>query len=238
MPGAETVAHDAAVRATATGRRAGADGEDREPSPRVWPLRVSASDGATAHGGLAREPQAGATDLAARGAESTEETAQASTAQTWLNDGSCIRLRPENKDHVWAYDFVHHRTHDGRAMRLLTIVDEYTRESLAIDVEGTPPGSSTPAPVSGFAARRRIFDRSYPDDCSGVIESVFVLPAPLADIQMSDNWTPGIHRGGEGTSRLGDPVWGRSDSASSLTHAGEEDLAGPGIEPGDPHVEL
>ena len=45
-----------------------------------------------------------------------------------------MRLRPEHKDHVWAYDFVHHRTHDGRSMRLLTIVDEYTRESLAIDV--------------------------------------------------------------------------------------------------------
>ena len=45
-----------------------------------------------------------------------------------------MRLRPEHKDHVWAYDFVHHRTHDGRSMRLLTIVDEYTRASLAIDV--------------------------------------------------------------------------------------------------------
>ena len=52
----------------------------------------------------------------------------------WLNDGSCVRLRPERKDHVWAYDFVHERTHDGRALRLLTIVDEYTRECLAIDV--------------------------------------------------------------------------------------------------------
>ena len=59
---------------------------------------------------------------------------QPKRARLWLNDGSCIRLRPENKDHVWAYDLAHHRTHDGRAMRLLTIVDEYTRESLAIDV--------------------------------------------------------------------------------------------------------
>ena len=39
----------------------------------------------------------------------------------WPNDGSCIRLRPERKDHVWAYDFLHHRTHDGRALRLLRI---------------------------------------------------------------------------------------------------------------------
>ena len=53
----------------------------------------------------------------------------------WLNDGSCIRLRPEYPDHVWSYDFVQHYTHDGRKFRILTILDEYTRQSLAIDVE-------------------------------------------------------------------------------------------------------
>ena len=42
--------------------------------------------------------------------------------------------RPAHKDHVWSYDFVQERTHDGRAFRLLTILDEYTRECLAIDV--------------------------------------------------------------------------------------------------------
>ena len=52
----------------------------------------------------------------------------------WLADGSCIRLRPAYKDHVWSYDFVHARTHDGRAFRLLVIIDEYSRECLAIDV--------------------------------------------------------------------------------------------------------
>jgi transposase InsO family protein len=51
-----------------------------------------------------------------------------------LNDGSCIRRRPEHKDHVWAYDIVHDRTHDGRPLRMLTLVDEFTRECLAIDV--------------------------------------------------------------------------------------------------------
>ena len=60
---------------------------------------------------------------------------QPKRARLWLNDGSCIRLRPERKDHVWAYDFLHHCTHDGRALRLLTLVDEYTKECLAIDVE-------------------------------------------------------------------------------------------------------
>ena len=60
---------------------------------------------------------------------------QPQRARLWLCDGSCIRLRPKRKDHVWAYDFLHHRTHEGRPLRLLTVVDEYTRESLAIDVE-------------------------------------------------------------------------------------------------------
>ena len=52
----------------------------------------------------------------------------------WLNDGSCIRLRPAYPDHVWSYDILRDRTSDGRALRLLTIIDEYTRECLAIDV--------------------------------------------------------------------------------------------------------
>jgi putative transposase len=49
----------------------------------------------------------------------------------WLNDGSCIRLRPEHKDHVWSYDFVIARTTEGRSFRILNIIDEYTRECLA-----------------------------------------------------------------------------------------------------------
>ena len=53
----------------------------------------------------------------------------------WLNDGSCIRLRPECKDHVWSYDFVMARTPDGRSFRILTILDEYSRECLAMKVD-------------------------------------------------------------------------------------------------------
>ena len=52
----------------------------------------------------------------------------------WLNDGSCIRLRPEHKEHVWSYDFVMARTAEGRAFRMLNIIDEYTRECLTIVV--------------------------------------------------------------------------------------------------------
>jgi len=53
----------------------------------------------------------------------------------WLNDGSCIRLRPECKDHVWSYDFVMARTSDGRSFRILTILDEYSKECLAMKVD-------------------------------------------------------------------------------------------------------
>ncbi len=52
----------------------------------------------------------------------------------WLNDGSCVRLRPCWPGHVWAYDFVQDRTRDGRAFRMSTVIDEYTRECLAIVV--------------------------------------------------------------------------------------------------------
>ena len=52
----------------------------------------------------------------------------------WLNDGSCIRLRPEHKDHVWSYDFVMAWTANGKAFRILVIIDEYTRECLAMRV--------------------------------------------------------------------------------------------------------
>ncbi len=50
----------------------------------------------------------------------------------WLNDGSCIRLRPRHKDHVWSYDFVMAWTANGKAFRILVIIDEYTRECLAM----------------------------------------------------------------------------------------------------------
>jgi len=50
----------------------------------------------------------------------------------WLTDGSCIRLGPEKKDHVWSYDFAMIRTTDGRPVRILVIIDEYTRECLSL----------------------------------------------------------------------------------------------------------
>ncbi len=60
---------------------------------------------------------------------------QPKKGRLWLNDGSCIRLRPEHPNHVWSYDFVEGRTHDGRRFRMLNIIDEFTRECLAIRID-------------------------------------------------------------------------------------------------------
>ncbi len=56
---------------------------------------------------------------------------QPKRARLWRADGSCLRLRPAYRHHVWSYDFVADRTHDGRPFRILNILDEYTRECLA-----------------------------------------------------------------------------------------------------------
>lgn len=59
----------------------------------------------------------------------------------WLNENSCIRLRPEHKDHVWSYDFVKCRTENGKAFRILTIIDEFTRECPALLVARSIPSN-------------------------------------------------------------------------------------------------
>lgn len=60
---------------------------------------------------------------------------QARKGRLWLNDGSCVRLRPERPNHVWSYDFVQDRTQDGRVFRTLNIIDEFTKKALVIRVK-------------------------------------------------------------------------------------------------------
>ena len=60
---------------------------------------------------------------------------QPKKGRLWLNDGSCVRLRPKYRNHVWNYDFVHCRTDDGKVFRTLNILDELSRECLAIKVD-------------------------------------------------------------------------------------------------------
>lgn len=76
----------------------------------------------------------------------------------WLNDGSCVRLRPQHKNHVWSYDFVQSRTHDDRAFRMLTIIDEYSRECLAIDVSRRLTSEDVLERLSDLFIRRGVPD--------------------------------------------------------------------------------
>jgi putative transposase len=79
---------------------------------------------------------------------------QPKRGRLWLNDGSCLRLRPKHKDHVWAYDFVTDRTSNGKAFRMLTVVDEYTRECLAINVERKLNSTHVLETLSGLFLQR------------------------------------------------------------------------------------
>ena len=54
---------------------------------------------------------------------------QPKRGRLWLTDGSCVRLRPGHRNHVWSFDFVETQTHDGRRLRLMTLIDEFTRAS-------------------------------------------------------------------------------------------------------------
>ena len=89
-------------------------------------------DGDAEDRGLGGEPQAGGADLEQEGLKVPKK--QPRRGRLWLRDGSCIRLRPLYRHHVWAYDFVADRTHDGRRLKMLTVLDEYSRECLAIVV--------------------------------------------------------------------------------------------------------
>jgi hypothetical protein len=88
------------------------------------------------------ELQTGTSTTSASNASSRQEELkfpkkQPKRARLWLNDGSCIRLRPTYRNHVWSYDFVVDRTHDGRPVKILTVLDEYSRFCLAL-VVGRP----------------------------------------------------------------------------------------------------
>jgi putative transposase len=74
----------------------------------------------------------------------------------WLNDGSCVRLRAAHKDHVWSYDFVMDRTSDGRSFRMLTLIDEHTRECLSIDVARSLKSEDVLERLSDLFVRRGV----------------------------------------------------------------------------------
>jgi putative transposase len=104
---------------------------------------------------------------------------QPKRGRLWLDDGSCVRLRPERPNHVWAYDFVEDRTHDGRKFRMLNVVDEFTHECLAI-AEGDPSETRTAKPSPRVARKLKAAD------VIDVLSDLFILRGVPAHIR-SDN---------------------------------------------------
>ena len=93
---------------------------------------------------------------------------QPKRSRLWLNDGSCVRLRPQRRNHVWAYDFVFTRTHDGRSVRLLTVIDEYTRECLAIRAERSIKSVDVIETLAGLMLRSGVPEHIRSDNGPGV----------------------------------------------------------------------
>ena len=114
--------------------------------------------------GLVGEPQACGADLATGAFKSACKTAE--TAKALLGDGSCIRLRPTHRNHVWSHDFVMDRTADGRSFRMLTIVDEFTRECLAIDVSRKLTSEDVLERLSDLFVRKGVPDHIRSDNGS------------------------------------------------------------------------
>lgn len=65
-------------------------------------------------------------------------------------ENSCAVRRAEHQDHVWSYDFLMDRTEDGRQLKLLPVVDEYTRECLAIEVDTSLSSKQVVQVLSSF----------------------------------------------------------------------------------------
>ena len=121
---------------------------------------------------------------------------QPKKGRLWLNDGSCVRLRPEHRDHVWSYDFVESRTHDGRKFRMLNIIDEFTRECLAIRIDRKLDSTSVVDALTDLFILRGVPDHIRSDNgpefiAKAVREWVVAVGARTAFIEPGSPWENG-----------------------------------------------
>ena len=129
----------------------------------------------------------------------------------WLNDGSCIRLRPERRNHVWSYDFVEAQTHDGRKLRLMTLIDEFSRECLAIRVQ-KEPGLWTTANTRSLLGETLLGQQKY-------AEAERLLLGGYQDLKGREGSIPAAVRQARLSEALGRLVrlydaWGKKDEAA------------------------
>ncbi len=124
----------------------------------------------------------------------------------WLGDGSCVRLRPSYTDHVWSYDFVQDRTSDGRAFRMLTLIDEYSRECLAIDVARKLTSENVLERLSDLFVRRGVPEHIRSDNgpeftAKKVTEWLERVDVKTLFIEPGSPWENGYNESFNGTLR-------------------------------------
>ena len=121
---------------------------------------------------------------------------QPKRGRLWLNDGSCVRLRPEHPNHVWSYDFVEGRTHNGRKFRMLNIIDEFTRECLAIRIDRKLNSTDVIDVLSDLFILRGVPGHVRSDNgpefiAKGVREWIAAVGAKTAFIEPGSPWENG-----------------------------------------------
>ena len=124
----------------------------------------------------------------------------------YLNDGSCIRLRPCSKNHVWSYDFVSDRLHNGKKIRMLTVIDEYTRKCLAIRVGSSLKTDQVLDTLSDLFITERVPDHIRSDNGSeftakSLREWIGSLGVRTAYIEPGSPWENGYNESFNGKLR-------------------------------------
>jgi transposase InsO family protein len=131
---------------------------------------------------------------------------QPKRGRLWLNNDSCVRLRPERANHVWVYDFVQDRTRDGRTFRMLTVIDEFTCECLAIDVARRLNSQSVLAVLADLMVKRGVPDHIRSDNgpefaAHAVREWIAKVGAKTLFIEPGSPWENGYNESFNGKLR-------------------------------------
>ena len=123
---------------------------------------------------------------------------QPKRGRLWLAEGSCVRPWPERANEIWAYESVHDRTHDGRAYRILTVIDGDTRACLARLVGRRPSSDGVLATLTDLFAERDPADHIRSDQgaeftATAVCKWLGRLSVAAAYIERASPWENGYN---------------------------------------------